>query len=580
MLRTWPVRLRGHRVDAVGEILPGAGDAAHQRLAAELAFGADFARHARHFAGEGVELVDHRIDGVLQLQNFAAHVHRDLLRQVAIGDRGRHLGDVADLRRQVGRHRVDALGEVLPGAGDAEHVGLTAEPSLGADFARHARHFAGEGVELVDHRVERFLQLKDFARDVHGDLLGEVAAGDRGRDVGDVADLRRQVGGHEVDVVGEVLPGAGDAGHLGLAAELAFGADFAGDAGHFRGERVELVDHRVDGVLQLQDFAADVHRDLAREVAAGDRGGDVGDVADLGGEVAAHRVDGVGQILPGAGDAGDDGLAAELAVGADFAGDARHFGSEGSKLVHHRVDGFLELQDLAADVDRDLLRQVAIGHRDGDLGDVADLAGQVVGHRVDALGQVLPDAGHFRHLGLAAELAFGADLARHARHFRGEHGKLLDHRVDDVGRLQEFAAQRAAVDIELHGLQQIALRHGGDRARDFAGRPQQVVDQRVDGAFHVRPRAAREVELDALPCLAFAPDHLADALQLLRHALVGGDDFVEGVGDLALDAEVVAGHPDREIARPHRLQGVQQILHRIGGAVGGWFGFGDLASGG
>src|SRR6185312_641113 len=207
---------------------------------------------------------------------------------------------------QVGSHGVDALGEILPGAGDAEHVGLAAKPSLGADFARHAGHFAGESVELVDHRVERFLQLKDFARHVHGDLLGEVAAGDGGRDVGDVADLGRQIGRHEVDVVGEVLPRAGHPGHLGLAAELAFGTDLAGDAGHFRGERVELVNHRVDGVLQLEDFAADVDRDLARKVAAGHRRGDVGDVADLGGEVAAHRIHGVGEILPGPGDAGND----------------------------------------------------------------------------------------------------------------------------------------------------------------------------------------------------------------------------------------------------------------------------------
>ena len=478
-----------HRIDAVGQILPGAGDAAHQRLAAELAFGADLARDARHFAGKGVELVDHRVDGVLQLQDFAAHVDRDLLRQVAIGDRRRHLGDVADLRRQIARHRVDALGQILPGAGDAEHVGLAAEPAVGADLAGDARHFAGKGVELVDHRVERFLQLQDFARHVHRDLLGEVAAGDRGRDVGDVADLRGQVGGHEVDVVGEVLPGAGDAGHLGLAAELAFGADLARHARHFRGERIELVHHRVDGVLQLQNFAADVDRDLAREVAAGDRRGDVGDVADLRGEVAAHRVDGVGEVLPGAGDAGHDRLAAQLAVGADFARHARHFGGERAQLVHHRVDGFLELQNLAADVDRDLLRQIAVGDRDGDFGDVADLAGEVVGHRVDALGQILPDAGHFRHLGLAAELALGADLARDARHFRGEHAELLDHRVDDGGGPQEFAAQRAAVDIELHGLQQVALRHGGDRAGHFAGRPEQIVDQRVDRAFHVAPRS-------------------------------------------------------------------------------------------
>src|SRR5204862_660998 len=141
------------------------------------------------------------------------------------------------------------------------------------DLARHAGDFTRERVELVDHGVERFLQLKDFARHVHGDLLGEVAAGDGGGDVGDVADLRRQVRGHEVDVVGEVFPCAGHTGHLGLAAELAFGADFARDARHFRSEGVELIHHGVDGVLQLQNFAAHVDGDLAREVAARHGGG-------------------------------------------------------------------------------------------------------------------------------------------------------------------------------------------------------------------------------------------------------------------------------------------------------------------
>src|SRR5439155_6229197 len=170
--------------------------------------------------------------------------------------------------------------------------------------------------------------------------------------------------------VGEVLPGAGDAGNLGLATELAFGADFARHAGHFGGERVELIHHGVDGVFQLQDFAAYVDGDLARQVAAGHRGGDVGDIADLGGEVAAHRIHGVGEVLPGTGDAGHDRLTAELAVGADFAGDARHFGSERAQLVHHGVDGFVQLQNLAAHVDRDFLRQVCIGDCDGDLGDV------------------------------------------------------------------------------------------------------------------------------------------------------------------------------------------------------------------
>ena len=52
MLRTWRGQVARHEVDVVGEVLPGAGDAGHLRLAAELAFGADLARHARHFRGE------------------------------------------------------------------------------------------------------------------------------------------------------------------------------------------------------------------------------------------------------------------------------------------------------------------------------------------------------------------------------------------------------------------------------------------------------------------------------------------------------------------------------------------------
>src|ERR671935_186565 len=96
-----------------------------------------------------------------------------------------------------------------------------------------------------------------------------VTAGDRSRDVGDVADLRGEVRRHEVDVVGQVLPGAGDAGHLGLTAELALGADLAGHPRHLRGEAVELVHHGVDGVLELQDLPPDVDGDLPVEVAPG-----------------------------------------------------------------------------------------------------------------------------------------------------------------------------------------------------------------------------------------------------------------------------------------------------------------------
>src|SRR5262249_19562294 len=151
------------------------------------------------------------------------------------------------------------------------------------------------------------------------------AAGDGGGDVGDVADLRREVRRHEVDVVGEVLPGAGDAGDLRLTAELAFGTHFARHARDFRREPVQLVHHGVDGVLELDHLAAVFDGDALPVFSARHGGGHVGDVAHLRGEVGGHGVDLVGEVLPGAGDARDDRLAAELAVGADLARHARHF---------------------------------------------------------------------------------------------------------------------------------------------------------------------------------------------------------------------------------------------------------------
>ena len=248
-------------------------------LAAELAFGADLTGHAGHFRGEGVELVHHGVDGVLQLEDFALHVHGDLARQVAAGDGGGHFRDVADLGREVAAHGVDGIGQVFPGAGHPRHDSLDAEPAFGANLAGHARHFRGERAELFDHRVDGFLELQDFAAHVHADLARQVAVGHGDGHFGDVADLSREVRGHGVHRVGQVLPGTGHVRHDGLATEFAFGADLAGHARHFGGEGVELVHHRVDGVLQLKDFALHVHGDLLRQVAAGDGRGDFGNVA-------------------------------------------------------------------------------------------------------------------------------------------------------------------------------------------------------------------------------------------------------------------------------------------------------------
>src|SRR5262249_17945902 len=74
----------------VRQVLPRARHAGHRRLAAERAFGSDLAGHPRDFRGEAVELVHHRIDGLLELQDLALHVHGDLAHEVASGDGGGH----------------------------------------------------------------------------------------------------------------------------------------------------------------------------------------------------------------------------------------------------------------------------------------------------------------------------------------------------------------------------------------------------------------------------------------------------------------------------------------------------------
>src|SRR5205823_4098768 len=127
-----------------------------------------------------------------------------------------------------------------------------------------------------------------------------------------------------------------------------------------------------------------------------------------------EEVDVVREVLPGAGHALDLRLAAEDPVGAHLAGHASDLVREGPQGVGHAVDGLGQSGDLALGLDGDLLGQVAAGHRGGDLGDVADLAGQVAGHEVDVVGEVLPRAGHTLDLGLPTEDPVGAHLAGHA----------------------------------------------------------------------------------------------------------------------------------------------------------------------
>src|SRR5690606_14106777 len=396
-------QIGGELVHVVGEIAPQAGRTGHARLTAELAFDADLAGHVRHLVAERGKRLDHSVDRFGQRRDFALGIERQLAPQVALRDGGNDVGDAAYLVGQVVRHQVHVVGEVLPCAADARHLRLSTQLAFGADFTRHARHFGREGVQLIDHRVDGVFERKDFALHVDSDLLRQVAARHGGGHVGDVADLAGEIVRHQVHVVGEVLPGTGDAAHLRLATELAFGADFTRHAGYLGCEGVQLIDHRVDGVFELEDLAFHIDSDLFRQVAESHGGGHFSDITHLAGKVRGHRVHVVGEVLPGAADAFHLRLTAKTAFGADFAGDARHFGGERVELIDHRVDGVFELEDLALHVDGNLLRQVPTRHSGGDFGDVAHLAGEVAGHGVHVVGEVFPGAGNTFHLGLPAE---------------------------------------------------------------------------------------------------------------------------------------------------------------------------------
>src|SRR6185436_3252659 len=265
---------------------PGAGNSTHIGLAAETALGPYFTRDARNFRSERIQLVHHRVDGVLKFEDFTFHVHRDLPGEVAVCNRGGYISDVAHLAGEVTGHRVHVVGQVFPRSGHATHISLAAEFSFTTYFTRHTRNFRSERVQLVDHRVDGVLEFEDFALDVDGDLLGKIAVRNRGGHVSDVAHLAGKIAGHEVHVVSQVLPGSGNADHLRLTAQPPFCSYLASDARNFRCKRAELIHHRVDSVLEFENLALHVDCDLLGKVTVRNRRGHFRDIADLAGKVA------------------------------------------------------------------------------------------------------------------------------------------------------------------------------------------------------------------------------------------------------------------------------------------------------
>src|SRR5262249_28514513 len=119
----------------------------------------------------------------------------------------RGLVDDAELRVDQRRE----LGQQKPADGDQialalQHIGELGEVGLQPILFGVA---VGGEPQVVDHRVDVVLERGNLAARVDLNRAGQITLGDSGRDLGDSAHLRGQVRGQQVDVAGEVLPGAG-----------------------------------------------------------------------------------------------------------------------------------------------------------------------------------------------------------------------------------------------------------------------------------------------------------------------------------------------------------------------------------
>ena len=185
MLRTWRVRLLAIRFTDSVRSFQMPDDARHPRLTAQPALGAHLAGHPGHLVAERRQLVDHRVDGRLQLQDLARARPR---RSSWTGRRGRPRwspGDVAHLAGQVGRHAVHRLGEVLP---RARTPGTRAWPPRmpSVPTSRATRVTSSPNADSVSTIVLMVsASCGDLAPRLDGDLLGQVAVGDGGGDRGD-----------------------------------------------------------------------------------------------------------------------------------------------------------------------------------------------------------------------------------------------------------------------------------------------------------------------------------------------------------------------------------------------------------
>src|SRR5206468_2869582 len=130
--------------------------------------------------------------------------------------------------------------------------------------------------------------------------------------------------------------------------------------------------------------------------------------------------------------------------------------------------------------------------------DVTDLVGEVARHRVDVIGQILPDARDVLHHCLTAQLTFRTHFSRHTRYFRCECVKLVHHDVNGVLQLQNFALR-----VDVHLALPISLRDGRRHTCDVTDLVGEVARHEVDVIRQILPHAADVLHLRLTAQLTF-----------------------------------------------------------------------------
>ncbi|KAF5409767.1 MAG: hypothetical protein Udaeo2_01190 [Candidatus Udaeobacter sp.] len=165
-----------------------------------------------------LQVADHFVDVVLHGRNLALRFHLNRTCQITFRDGGSNVGDGSKLRRQIRCEPVYIIGQIAPGPGGPWHTSLSAQFSLDADLSRDSCYLIGKRRERINHVVDCVGQLADFPFCFNKELLVQVSLCNCGDNFRDTTHLVRQIAGHEIHAVGQVLPRAGNTFNRSLSA--------------------------------------------------------------------------------------------------------------------------------------------------------------------------------------------------------------------------------------------------------------------------------------------------------------------------------------------------------------------------